>query len=85
MGRMTPADNEVLGAFGANLRRARVSRGVTQERLAEQADLNPRTLQKIEAGQTNILITTAMRLQAALGCPWDELMPRGPFRLDLLR
>ena len=53
-----------------------MARRVTKEALAEMADLNIRTLQKIEAGQTNILITTAMRLRAALGCPWDVLLGR---------
>jgi len=37
------------------------------------ADLNVRTIQKIEAGRITILITTAMRLQRALGCDWDKL------------
>lgn len=62
-----------IRAFGANLRRERVTRQITQEKLAELADLNIRTLQKIEAGQTNILITTAARLQKAVGCAWDDL------------
>ncbi len=73
MPRSTPVSRQ-LKAFGANLRRERVARQMTQERLAELADLNIRTLQKIEAGQTNILITTASRLQKALGCRWDILM-----------
>ena len=64
-----------LWAFGCNLRRARVAREITQEMLAEKADLNLRTLQKIEAGQTNILITTALRLKRGIGCPWIELFP----------
>ena len=51
-------------------------RSVTQEKLAELADLNIRTLQKIEAGETNILVTTAVRLRRALGCPWEELLQR---------
>jgi len=70
--------NEVkarLKFFGGNLRRARVARAITQEALSEKAELNIRTLQYIEAGQTNVLITTAMRLQEALGCPWHELLP----------
>ena len=46
---------------------------MTQQGLAELADLNVRTVQKIEAGQITILITTAMRLQKALGCPWGRL------------
>jgi transcriptional regulator with XRE-family HTH domain len=48
---------------------------LTQERLAEMADLNIRTLQKIEAGQLNILLTTVLRLERALACAWDKLMP----------
>jgi len=51
-----------------------MAREVTQERLAELADLNIRTLQKIEAGQTNILVTTALRLRKGLGCEWDSLL-----------
>ena len=66
--------NRQLKALGANLRRERVARNVTQEQLSERADLNIRTLQKIEAGQTNILITTAARLRTSLGCTWDALM-----------
>ncbi len=65
-----------LATFGANVRRERVARKITQERLAELADINPRTVQKIEAGKLNILLTTVWRLQAALGCPWDSLMRR---------
>lgn len=73
---MSEAQNtRILKKFGANLRRLRVEAGLSQEKLAELADLNPRTLQKIEAGQTNILITTAMRLHKHLGCEWEDLMP----------
>ena len=63
-----------LKAFGANVRRERMAASLTQERLAEMADLNIRTLQSIEAGQLNVLVTTAMRLQKALGCDWKNLM-----------
>ena len=62
--------------LGANLRRERIARDITQEKLAELADLNVRTLQKIEAGQTNILVTTAIRLRRALGCRWDVLLQK---------
>ena len=62
-----------LRRFGANLRRERSGRDITQQKLAELVDLNVRTIQKIEAGKINILITTAMRLQKALRCPWDKL------------
>ena len=55
-------------AFGAGER-------VTQERLAELVDLNIRTVQKIEAGEINILLTTVVRFYRVLNCPWGRLMP----------
>ena len=64
-----------LERFGANIRRERNARNLTQEKLAELADLNIRTVQKIEAGELNVLITTAIRLQRALKCTWDSLLP----------
>lgn len=63
-----------LKQFGANVRRERMEKKLTQMALAELADLNIRTVQKIEAGETNILITTVARLQEAIGCSWDSLM-----------
>ena len=64
-----------LKEFGNNLRRARVVRCVTLESLSGKANLNIRTLQRIEAGQMNVLITTVMRLKQGLDCPWHELLP----------
>jgi transcriptional regulator with XRE-family HTH domain len=63
-----------LRAFGGNVRRVRMSRKITQEKLSELVDLNIRTIQKIEAGHVNILLTTVLRLQKALGCSWDVLL-----------
>jgi transcriptional regulator with XRE-family HTH domain len=56
------------------VRRERLARGLTQEELAEGAELAVRSLQKIEAGRINILITTARRLRRALGCSWECLL-----------
>lgn len=64
-----------LRTFGANVRRERTAKELTQEKLAEMVDVNIRTIQKIEAGNINVLVTTAMRIQKALGCPWGRLMP----------
>jgi transcriptional regulator with XRE-family HTH domain len=63
-----------LQTFGGSVRWLRIERGLTQDRLAERAELNIRTVQKIEAGQTNILITTAARIRRVLDCDWDALM-----------
>lgn len=57
------------------MRRERSLRNLTQERFAELCDLNIRTVQKIEAGQINLLLTTVLRIQRALGCSWEKLMP----------
>lgn len=64
-----------LATLGANIRRERMRRELTQERLAELVGLNARTVQKIEAGQTNILVTTVIRFQQALKCGWSKLLP----------
>jgi transcriptional regulator with XRE-family HTH domain len=63
-----------LRAFGGDVRRVRMARKITQEKLAELVDLNIRTIQKIEAGHVNILLTTVLRLQKALGCSWGDLL-----------
>ena len=63
-----------LKSFGQNLRRERVRQGLTQERLSEMVGLHPRTIQKIEAGSVNILLTTVIRIQRALRCSWETLM-----------
>ena len=72
---LTAAQKKQLKQFGENVRRERVRAALTQERLAELVDLYPRTVQKIEAGSINVLITTAIRLTKALRCTWDRLLP----------
>ena len=56
------------------MRRERMAQNLTQEKLAEKTDLFPRTIQKIEAGQLNILLTTMLRIRKALGCSWGHLL-----------
>ena len=65
-----------IKALGINLRRERMQRKITQEKLAELVDLNIRTVQKIEAGDVNILLTTVLRLRKALSCSWEALMEK---------
>ncbi|MGP8201457.1 MAG: helix-turn-helix domain-containing protein [Limisphaerales bacterium] len=64
-----------IKVFGANVRRERVRKKLTQDELAERAEIATRNLQKIEAGEINILVTTAFRIQLALRCPYRRLMP----------
>lgn len=64
-----------LVLVGQRLKEARVGAGLTQEQLAEKAELAPRTVQKIEAGQITILISTLRRLRAAIGCDYLDILP----------
>ena len=61
--------------FGVNVRRERVRQGLTQEQLAEQAEIATRNLQEIEAGKTNLRYTTASRIRLSLRCSWQRLAP----------
>jgi len=65
-----------LKQFGDNVRRERTAKGMTQQELAEGADLNIRNLQRIEAGEIDLLLRTAVRIRKALGCPLEKLMPK---------
>jgi len=61
-------------AFGQNVCKLRHHVKLTQEQLAEKADLSRRFLQDIEAGRKTPSILTANRLRKALECTWDQLM-----------
>lgn len=52
----------------------RTKKGYSQEELAEQAQLNLRTIQRIEAGKTEPRGDTLKRLALALEVPADELI-----------
>ena len=69
-----PATDDALKKVGAAIRRQRVAVEMTQDDLAEAAGLHLRTVQKIEAGNINILITTMQRIRAGIGCTWDKLL-----------
>lgn len=65
-----------IRAFGENVRRERLRKGLTQEELAKQSEIATRNLQKIEAGEINLRLTTALRIRRGLRCPWKKLAPR---------
>ena len=65
-----------LDKFGRNLARLRSKRGLTQERLAEEADINTRYLQKLEGGVGHPSLVVMCSLKRALRCRWDELLEK---------
>ena|ERR1700736_1037538 len=69
-------DETALKIFGGNVRRERVARPISQEKLAALAGLNVRTIGKIEAGQLNVRWETIQRLRQAIGCPLRRLLEK---------
>jgi transcriptional regulator with XRE-family HTH domain len=62
-----------LDIFAANLRRLRRQRGLSQERLAHNADLNMTHVAKIERGEREPGVRTVSKLAKALGVSAAEL------------
>ena len=63
-----PRVKAALKQLGANVRRLRLKGGETQEALALRAGLEPRSLQRVEAGMTGS-IATIVRIADALRVP----------------
>jgi transcriptional regulator with XRE-family HTH domain len=64
-----PTAEEVFRFIGANTRRARLKKGLTQEGLSEAAGLDLRFLQRIERGETNLSVAVLVSLGGVLGLP----------------
>jgi len=63
---MLVSANPWLRYIGANVRRLRLSHGLTQEQLAERAAIEPRYVHSIEAARANPTVRTLVRIAAAL-------------------
>lgn len=66
----------VLVAFGKNVRKERESRELTQEELAEKADLDRTYVSDIERGTRNPGIRNVARIAAAFGITVSRLCER---------
>lgn len=65
---------DLLKAFGAKVKLARIKKGYTQFQLAERLHTSDRTVSKIEKGQTNISLETAKSYAVELEFSLDELI-----------
>jgi transcriptional regulator with XRE-family HTH domain len=52
--------------IGRRIAALRIQRGVTQEALAEQSDVDARYIQRIEAGEVNLTLETLVRIANVL-------------------
>ena len=57
----------IVERFGKNVRRHRLDKGWSQERLADAADLERAYLTHLELGRRNPTLKTAYRIAEALG------------------
>jgi transcriptional regulator with XRE-family HTH domain len=60
--------------LGKNINRLRTQAGLTQDDVAERAEIDRRYVQRIEAGTANPGIDVICRLRTALGASWEELL-----------
>lgn len=68
-----PTRDPILAALGHNLARLRSQAGLSQDQLAEKADLDRTYLSGIERGVRNPGIKVVIRLARALGVTLDQL------------
>lgn len=61
--------DDPLDAFAANVRRLRKERGLTQERLAELANLHMTDIARIETQGRDPGVRVVVKVAAGLGCP----------------
>ena len=63
------ADKKRLKQFGDNLRRLRKLKGLSQEQLAFDAELDRSFVGQVERGERNLALLNILRLAKALGIP----------------
>ncbi|MDF0554093.1 helix-turn-helix transcriptional regulator [Kamptonema sp. UHCC 0994] len=67
-------ENPELKKFGEQVRRLRILRDFSQEKLAERAGLHRNYIGGIERGERNIALLNILRLAKALGVSPSELL-----------
>lgn len=67
---------DVVQLFGANVRRHRKLKGMTQEQLAHEVGMERGYISDLERGQRNPTVRALGRLAAALGAEPDALLKR---------
>lgn len=68
-----PKQDEALAAFGLNVAKFRNERGLSQDKLAEEASLDRTYLSGIELGVRNAGIKVVIRLARGLSVSLDQL------------
>lgn len=64
--------------FATNMRRIRREKQLTQEKVAEAAELHPNYVSSVERGERNISIRNIERIAVALGVGMEALVAAAP-------
>lgn len=67
-------DRAVLTMFGLQVRRLREAAGLSQEALADVAQLHRTYIGGVERGERNISLVNIVKISKALGCRPDDLL-----------
>lgn len=67
---------EVMKLFGSNVQNIRLSKGLTQEQLAEEAKISQVQVARIESGKLNTSISTVSAIANALGVNEGDLFSK---------
>jgi transcriptional regulator with XRE-family HTH domain len=67
---------DVRERVGLNLQRLRRQRGLSQEELADLAEIHQTYLSGVERGKRNPTVTVLQRIAQALGADIDDLVKR---------
>jgi transcriptional regulator with XRE-family HTH domain len=68
------SQSTVQQRFAANMRRIRKEKSLTQEQVAEFADLHPNYISSVERAERNISLKNIERIAFALDVPMSALM-----------
>jgi transcriptional regulator with XRE-family HTH domain len=71
---MAPAPTDLAPVVGQNLRRLRVKRGLSLEKLSKQSGVSRAMLGQIELGQSAPTINVLWKISTALGVPFSGLI-----------
>ncbi len=79
---MADSERDVRRRLGQSVKRLRLARKLTQAGLAELADVEPRTIQRLEAGvsaRLSTLVVVARALEVSVGALFEATSkPRTP-------
>lgn len=74
MAMRNPRNEELITAFGQNVRKFRLEKGLTMNELALECDVEYGAISTIERGKVNCSISTAFAIAKALNTPIEKLL-----------